>query len=68
MVMNHMISLNSNAFVKPKRTSKMREIQTLCMMSLVGLGLLMLSGGVTSSSRDKTHTSTFERSGGGGGY
>ena len=68
MVMNLMISVNINAFVKPKRRNKKREIQILCMMILAGLTLFMLSGGVTSSSGDTTHTSTSEKSGSGAGY
>ena len=60
--------LNSNAVAKPERSNKKREIQTLCMLGLVGLALFMLSGCESNLSGKPTPTTTLERGGGGGGY
>ena len=35
--------LNSNAVVKTKRSSKTAELQTLCMLGLMGLALFALT-------------------------
>ena len=51
-VMDFMIFSNSNAVFKPKRSSKKREIQTLCILGLLGLAMLSLSGcEITQSSQ-----------------
>ena len=69
-----MIFLNPNAVSTSSRRNKKREIQTLCMLSLVGLTLFMLSGCVTSPSGSSAPTSSAEKGtgdgggGGGGGY
>ena len=65
--MNHMIFLNSKAVSKPKRSSKKREIQTFCILGLLGLTMLSLSGcEITSSSQPSTILK--DKSGDGGGY
>ena len=66
--MNHIIFVNSNAVSIPKRINKKREIQTLCVLGLVGLALFMLSGCGPDLSGNPTPTTTLEKSGGGGGY
>ena len=66
--MNHIIFVNSNAVSIPKRRNKKREIQTLCVLGLVGLALFMLSGCGPDLSGNPTPTTTLEKSGGGGGY
>jgi len=66
--MNHIIFVNSNAVSIPKRRNKKREIQTLCVLGLVGLALFMLSGCGPDLSGNPTPTTTMEKSGGGGGY
>ena len=60
--------LNSNAVARPVRRDKKREIQTLCMLGLVGLALFMLSGCGPDLSGNPTPTTTLEKSGDGGGY
>ena len=66
--MKNMTFLNSNAVARPERRNKKREIQTLCMLGLVGLALFMLSGCGPDLSGNPTPTTTLEKSGGGGGY
>ena len=67
--MNHMIFVNSNAVSRRKRRNKKRELQTLCVLGLMGLALFVLSGCATSSSKNSAPTSTLEKNGGGsGGY
>ena len=66
--MKNLTFLNSNAVARPERRNKKPEIQTLCMLGLVGLALFMLSGCGPDLSGDTTPKTTLEKSGGGGGY
>ena len=68
--MKNMTFLNSNAVARPERRDKKREIQTLCVLGLLGLTLFMLSGCGPDLSGNSTPTTTMEKSGGsgGGGY
>ena len=66
--MKNMTFLNSNADARPERRNKKREIQTLCMLGLVGLALFMLSGCGPDLFGNPTPTTTLEKSGGGSGY
>jgi hypothetical protein len=66
--MKNMTFLNANAVARPERRTKKREIQTLCMLGLIGFALFMLSGCGPNLSGNSTPRTTLEKSGGGGGY
>ena len=65
--MKNMTFLNSNAVARLERRDKKREIQTLCMLGLLGLTLFMLSGCGPDLPGNSTPTTTMEKSGGSGG-